>query len=150
MIHNPYPTSENDDKSATRFQTYISAEDKALLMSLRPVKGTPQAIINNLILNVCRDLRDLNITSFRPDADDILAVLLERRPLTDDQLVRLRRTSIGVSEEIPTWLQYHRRRTEVRKRTSDAPTGSSHTKGETRRRVRRDSKTSTSGKADQS
>src|SRR5215831_14445820 len=96
LLQNPYPYPTNeDDKDARRMQSYISAEDKALLTSLRPVKGTAQAIVNNLINNICHDLRDLGVTFYRPDADDILRVLCERRPLTDEQIVRLRRTTVG-------------------------------------------------------
>ena len=73
LLKNPYPLpTSDDDKDASRFQSYISAEDKALLSSLRPVKGTAQAIVNHLINNICHDLRDLGINFYRPDADDIL------------------------------------------------------------------------------
>jgi hypothetical protein len=127
LLKNPYPLPSNDDdQDARRFQSYISAEDKALLTSLRPVKGTAQAIINNLILNFCHDLRDLGITFYRPDADDILTVLCERRPLSDEQIVRLRRTTVGTTSQIPTWLQQHRRRTELRKTASNASPESSN------------------------
>ena len=123
MLKNPYPLPNNeDDKDASRFQSYISAEDKSLLTSLRPVKGTAQAIVNNLILNLCHDLRDLGVTFYRPDADDILAVLCERRVLTDEQIARLRRTTVGTTSEIPTWLQQHRRITSIRKGSSNAET----------------------------
>jgi hypothetical protein len=116
MLKNPYPLPTNEnDQTACRFQSYISAEDKALLSSLRPVKGTAQAIVNHLILNICHDLRDLGIHFYRPDADDILAVLCERRPLTDEQIVRLRRTTVGTTSQVPTWLQQHRRRTGLHK-----------------------------------
>jgi hypothetical protein len=122
LLKNPYPLPTNeDDKNSSRFQSYISAEDKALLSSLRPVKGTAQAIVNHLINNICHDLRDLGIHFYRPDADDILAIVCERRPLTDDQIVRLRRTTVGTTSEVPTWLQQHRRVTSVRKHSTNAP-----------------------------
>jgi hypothetical protein len=138
LLKNPYPLPTNeDDKNASRFQSYISAEDKALLSSLRPVKGTAQAIVNHLISNICHDLRDLGVNFYRPDADDILAVLCERRPLTDEQIVRLRRTTVGTTSSIPTWLQQHRRVTTVRKASANAPAKSGNvpkhvTKGERR------------------
>jgi hypothetical protein len=140
LLKNPYPLPNNeDDKDASRFQSYISAEDKSLLSSLRPVKGTAQAIVNHLILNLCHDLRDLGITFYRPDADDILAILCERRPLTDEQIVRLRRTTVGSTSEIPTWLQQHRRITSVRKGSPNVEAKSSdvqksHAKNQRRHR----------------
>lgn len=130
MLTNPYPppTSE-DDKAALRFQTYLSGEDKSLLMCIRPAKSTAQAVINNLIKNICNDLRDLDITSFRVDADDIFCVLTERRPLTDEQITRLRRTTVGASQKVPTWLQQHSRRTGVRKDAPDHTAGASNPTG---------------------
>ena len=102
MIHNPYPIpTDEDDKSTCRFATYISAEDKALLMALRPVRGTPQAVINHLIKNLCDELRELKLNFYRPDADDILQVLVERRQLSRRQIDRLRCTTIGTSKDVP-------------------------------------------------
>ena len=126
LLKNPYPLpTDSDDQDARRFQSYISAEDKALLTSLRPVKGTAQAIVNNLILNLCHDLRDLGVTFYRPDADDILTILCERRPLTDEQIVRIRRTTVGTTSQVPSWLQQHRRVTSVRKAAANHPAQSS-------------------------
>lgn len=134
MLKNPYPSQhDNVDQEALRFQTYLNGPDKALLMGIRPIKGTAQVVINHLIQNLCNDLRDLGITSYRPDADDIFAILVERRTLTDDQIVRLRRTTVGNDQQIPTWLQQHRRRTEVRKRTTNPQTGANDPKVKTPR-----------------
>lgn len=145
MLKNPYPIpTEEDDKQACRFATYIDAGDRALLMSLRAVRGTAQAAVNNLILNLCNDLRDLNLTSYRPDADDILSILVERRPLTDDQLNRLRRTTLGTATTVPPWLQQHRRRTEIRKGTTESETGSSNPQSSVEGGVRRN-RTKTAG-----
>ncbi len=141
MLKNPYPPPsdlDEDDKAASRFQTYIDAGDRALLMSLRAVRGTAQAAVNTLILHLCNDLRDFQLTSYRPDADDILEILCERRPLTDDQITRLRRTSLGVHQQVPTWLQQHQRSTAVRKGATDTKTESTHTKGSTESGVGRD------------
>src|SRR5438105_9598832 len=131
MLTNPYPhPTDADDKDALRFQTYLSGEDKALLMSVRPARGTAQTIVNNLIKHICDDLRELNITSFRVDADDILCVLTERRPLTSDQVSRLRRTTFGASAKVPKGLFNDSRGTEVRKGTTNAKVGANHTKSE--------------------
>jgi hypothetical protein len=138
MLKNPYPLPTNeDDKNASRFQSYISAEDKALLSSLRPVKGTAQAIVNNLILNICHDLRDLGVNFYRPDADDILTILCERRPLTDEQIVRLRRTTVGTTSQVPTWLQQHRRRTSLHEDASNTSSESSNIQKSDAKRERR-------------
>jgi hypothetical protein len=127
MLHNPYPSQvDNVDRDALRFQTYLSGEDKALLMSVRPIKGTAQVVINHLIKHICNDLRDLGITSYRPDADDIFTILVERRALTDDQIARLRRTTIGADQQVPTWLQQHRRGSGVRKRTANPASSTDH------------------------
>lgn len=141
MLKNPYPPPSDlneHDLAACRFQTYIDAGDRALLMSLRAVRGTAQAAVNTLILNLCNDLRELKLISYRPDADDILEILVERRPLTDDQISRLRLTSIGLHQEIPTWLQQHRGRTAVRKGASDPKTKSADPKSEVKSGVGRD------------
>ena len=129
MLKNPYPPPSDlneNDLAACRFQTYIDAGDRALLMSLRAVRGTAQAVVNTLILHLCNDLRDIQLTSYRPDADDILEILCERRPLTDDQITRLRSTSIGVHQQIPSWLQQHRRSTKLREGTTDVQTKSTN------------------------
>ncbi len=149
MLKNPYPPPsdlDEDDKAASRFQTYIDAGDRALLMSLRAVRGTAQAAVNTLILHLCNDLRDLKLTTYRPDADDILEILCERRPLTDDQITRLRRTSASLHQQIPTWLQQHRRRTGVREGTTDPAVKPAHTKGGVEGGVGRDRGQTTSEK----
>lgn len=122
MIQNPYPTPvEDDDKGTCRFQTYLSGEDKGLLFGIRPIRGTAQAVINNLIRNLCNDLRELNITTYHPDADSILAVLIERRPLSADQLSRIRRTLTSTHKQVSTGLQQHSGSTSLREGlTSDA------------------------------
>ena len=147
MLKNPYPPpSDDDDKECCRFATYIDPGDRALLMSLRAVRGTAQAAVNNLILNICNDLRDIKFTSYRPDADDILAILVERRPFTDDQIRRLRRTTLGVYTEIPSWLQQHRGRTEVREGATSTKTEPTHTSSRPESRVGRDRTEKTSEK----
>lgn len=141
MLKNPYPPPSElneNDLAACRFQTYIDAGDRALLMSLRAVRGTAQAAVNTLILHLCNDLRELNLTSYRPDADDILEILCERRPLTDDQITRLRRTSISVHQQISTGLQHNRRSSGVREGATNTKTKSTHTPGSTESGVGRD------------
>lgn len=137
MLHNPYPSQhDNVDQDALRFQTYLNGPDKALLMGIRPIKGTAQTVINHLIKNLCNDLRDLGINSYRPDADDIFTILVERRALTDDQVERLRRTTVGTDQQIPTGLQQHRGGTKVRKRTANPSAGANHPKVKTPRGVK--------------
>lgn len=137
MLKNPYLTPEDPgQQAALRFATYLDGEDKALLMSIRPVRGTAQAVINNLIKNICNDLRDLRITSYHPDADDILAVLVESRPLTESQIDRLRRTTIGPNAEIPPRLHQHRRGPEVREGPTNPETSPDHSKKQTAGRVK--------------
>ena len=138
MIHNPYPIpTDEDEKASCRFATYIAARDRALLMSLRPVRGTPQAVVNNLIKHFCDELRELKLDFYHPDADDILTVLLERRRLDADQVSRLRRTTFGVSAEIPARLQHSGRGHEVRKRSTDHATKPRNLQGKANRRVKR-------------
>ena len=132
MLTNPYPPPrDSDDLYALRFQTYLSGTDKSLLMGLRPVRGTMQCVVNHLIKNLCNELRELAIDSYLPDADDVLAILVEPRPITDDQINRLRRTSVGAVGKIPKRVQQHSRGTKVRKGATNTKVGASHTKGKT-------------------
>lgn len=134
MLTDPYPRpTTDDDADCMRLQTYISKEDKSLLMCLRPVRGTLQTITNILINNLCHDLRDLGIQFFTTDADAILAVLLQRRQFNDEQVGLLRRTSVGVSKEIPTGLQQPKRSTSVRERPTSHSTGSDDPSSKTAR-----------------
>ena len=130
MLTNPYPPPrDSDDLDALRFQTYLSGADKSLLMGLRPVRGTMQCVINHLIKNLCNELRSLNITSYHPDADTILAVLIEPRDLTNSQLERLGRTITSTPAKASAWVQQHQRGTKVRKGTTNAKVGANHSKG---------------------
>jgi hypothetical protein len=141
MIHNPYPapTSE-EDKQACRFQTYLSGEDKGLLSSIRPIRGTPQAVVNHLIKNLCNDLRELGITSYRPDADDIFAILVEPRDLTEGQLARLRCTTIGTTQQVSKRIREYRGGTEVRKGLANPSPSSNDAAGKVTRRKPQDRK----------
>jgi len=146
MITNPYPPPTDDDRQSCRFQTYLSGEDKGLLSSIRPIRGTPQAVINHLIKNLCDDLRELGITSYRPDADDIFAILVERRDLTEGQLARLGCTTIGSTKQVSARIQQYRRRAEVRERLTDSSPSSHNTAGKTTRGKSQAGKTKTSKK----
>lgn len=127
MIHNPYPIpTSDDDRSTTRFQTYLSGEDKGLLFGVRPIRGTPQAVINHLIKNLCNDLRDLKLTQYHPDADAVFSILIERRPLTADQLSRIRRALVGTSGEVSSGVQQHSGGTSVREGLAGNPTSPNH------------------------
>jgi len=101
-LTNPYDHSLNSAEShSAKLQTDISAEDKTFLTALRPVRGTIQIVVNQLIHTFCHELRTNGITSYRPDIDDILSILLEPRTITLDQFERLRRTSLGASLQTP-------------------------------------------------
>lgn len=127
MIANPYPIpTSDDDKATTRFQTYLSAEDKGLLFGIRPIRGTIQAVVNNLIRNLCNDLRDLELTSYHPDADSILAILIERRDLTNGQLERIRCAVVGTNKQVPTGVQHNSGGTSVRKGLANPAVGPDH------------------------
>lgn len=126
MIQNPYPPPKEEDKISCRFQTYLSGEDKGLLSSVRPIRGTPQAVINHLIKNLCNDLRELGITTYHPDADDILTILVEPRPLSADQLTRIRRAVAGTDKQVSAGVRQHSRGTSVHKRPTDSPFGPDH------------------------
>jgi hypothetical protein len=127
MIHNPYPIPTDElDRATTRFQTYLSGEDKGLLFGVRPIRGTPQAVINHLIKNLCDDLRDHNITQYHPDADTIFSILVERRPLSADQLSRIRRAIAGTDKQVSERVQHDSRGTSVRKGSTGTKTGPNH------------------------
>lgn len=127
MITNPYPIpTSDDDKATTRFQTYLSAEDKGLLFGIRPIRGTIQAVINHLIRNLCNDLRDLDIISYHPDADTIFTILVERRGLTTDQITRIRCAFAGNTRALPTGVQQHSGGTGLRKGVADAAVGANN------------------------
>jgi hypothetical protein len=145
MIQNPYPPPKDAlDRQGCRFQTYLTGEDKGLLSSLRPIRGTPQAVINHLIKNLCDDLRDLGLTSYRPDADDIFAILIERRPLSAEQVARLRRTSFGATKQVPARLLQYRGGAKVREGFANPPSGPDHAKGKSARDKSQDRKDKTS------
>jgi len=104
MLTNPYPNTINsgsDYDSGMKFQCDVHPGDKALLMSLRPSKGTLQLIVNNLLKNLCDDIRELNITGWQLDGDQILSTLVERRELSESQCERLRHTSICALGAVP-------------------------------------------------
>lgn len=148
MIHNPYPAPTTDDeKSTTRFQTYLSGEDKGLLFGIRPIRGTPQAVVNHLIKNLCDELRELGITNYHPDADDIFTILVERRPLSTDQLTRIRRAVAGNTKQVSTGVRDNSGGTEVRKRPSSSKTSADHPAVQAIRGVKRNSKKGTKSKA---
>ena len=147
MIHNPYPIpTSDDDKAACRFQTYLSGEDKGLLFGIRPIRGTPQAVVNHLIRNLCDDLRELNITTYHPDADYIFAILVERRPLSRDQISRIRRTASGLHRQVQEGVRQHSGGTSLRQGLTSPATSSNNATGEVKRRVKHSRKTSAKAK----
>ena len=147
MIRNPYPIpTSDDDKATTRFQTYLSGEDKGLLFGLRPIRGTPQAVVNHLIKNLCNDLREHNITAYHPDADTIFSILVERRPLSGDQLARLRCAVTGVHRQVSAGVQQQSGGTSVRQRPTGSTSGSHNSSSQTKRRVQSNRKTKSTTK----
>jgi len=148
MIRNPYPIpTSDDDKAACRFQTYLSGEDKGLLFGIRPIRGTPQAVVNHLIKNLCDDLRDLNITTYHPDADDIFAILVERRALSGDQISRIRRTVAGLHRQVPAGVRQHSGGSSLRQGLTSPTTSSNNATGEVKRRIKHSRQTRTKAKA---
>lgn len=98
MLTNPYTHLLNSAKDDFKLQVDVTGDDKSLLKSIMPDKGTMQLIVSNLIFNLCNELRDTHhIYGFRPDASTILSILLEPRGLNPDQIDRLSRTSATTS-----------------------------------------------------
>lgn len=138
MLSNPYPNQINSaDDSGAKLQCDIHPGDKALLMSLRPSKGTIQLIVNNLLKNLCDDVRELNITGWQLDGDQILSILTERRDLTEGQCERLRHTSICAVGTVPPRLLDSGGGTSLRQKTSKSKAESAHAPKRTVRRVKR-------------
>jgi len=140
MLTNPYPNTINsgsDYDSGMKFQCDVHPGDKGLLMSLRPSKGTLQLIVNNLLKNLCDDIRELNITGWQLDGDQILTILVERRELSESQCERLRHTSICALGAVPPRLLDNRRGTSVREKAPKLKAKSSNSQKRTPRRVER-------------
>lgn len=138
MLTNPYPHKlDSADLSGKKFQADIHPGDKALLMSLRPSKGTIQLVVNNLIKNLCDDLRELNVTGWLPDGDNILTILTERRDYSEEQLERLRHTTVCTSGSVPPRLLVNQRRRGVREKVTESKAKSTDSPKRTPRRVKR-------------
>jgi hypothetical protein len=140
MLTNPYPNTINsgsDYDSGMKFQCDVHPGDKALLMSLRPSKGTLQLIVNNLLKNLCDDIRELNITGWQLDGDQILTILVERRELSEGQRERLRHTSICTVGTVPPRILDYRGGTSIRKKASKLTSKATNTPKRTPRRVER-------------
>jgi len=140
MLTNPYPNTINsgsDYDSGMKFQCDVHPGDKALIMALRPSKGTLQLVVNNLLKNLCDDIRNLNITGWQLDGDQILSILVERRDLTESQCERLRHTSICALGAVPPRLLDNRRGTSVRKKAAKPTPQSTNSQKRTPRRVER-------------
>lgn len=125
MLTNPYQHLI-DNATGLRVQLDIDGNDKSLIVSIRPVRGTTQLVLSRLIHNLCNELRQLDVLAYRPDSDTILTILTEQRPLSADQLHRLEQSSVGravagLATQVSTGVQQHRRRTEIRQRTSSTP-----------------------------
>lgn len=143
MLTNPYSTSVNSSNdSGAKLQCDVHPGDKALIMSLKPSKGTIQLVVNNLIKNLCDDIRELNITGWQPDGDDILSILVERRAFNETQCERLRHTSICASGTVPSRLLNSRRGTSVREKAPKSKVVSPNSQKRTPRRVERVRETS--------
>lgn len=83
MLTNPYGKLPNaaQNSGTVRIQTDIPIGEKSLLVGLFPQRDAFQLIINNLLKNICDELRELNHTTYRPDSSTLLAQLCARRPL---------------------------------------------------------------------
>jgi hypothetical protein len=140
-LRNPYNHKiDSADETGVKLQCDIDPNDKALLVGLRPAKGTIQLIVINLLHTLCNDLRDLGITSYRPDADDVIATLVESRPFSPEQLARVRQSLVGTHGQIPERFLVDRGGTGVREKTAGAKTKSGHAKERTSSRVERNRK----------
>ncbi len=122
MLTNPYNhTLNSTDGTDHRITVDITGEDRALLLSLRPVKGTIQLTISNLLFNLCNELRTLDIHGYRHDGDSILSALVLQRPLTAEQRELLGHTSACVAPQVSTGVHKRRGGTRIRQDTpSDA------------------------------
>lgn len=91
-LSNPYGKLSEAD--SVMLNSLVSAEDKHLLQAFGG-RGVIQKVVNTLLYNLINELRSLNSTTYRPDADDILGILCEKRPITIEQQDRLAGTSLG-------------------------------------------------------
>ena len=95
MLSNPY--GKRDDVGNVGLNTGIPNTVLQDLHRAAPFRGSIIAIVNSLINNFHADLRQLASNTVIYDYSTVVAILLERRPFTDDQLARLRSTSVGVA-----------------------------------------------------
>jgi hypothetical protein len=151
-LKNPYPTKiDSADETGSKLQCDISPADKALIMSLRPAKGTIQLVVNNLLKNLCDDLRELNIHGWRLDGDELLTILTDKRPFSEHQLDKLRKSTAGTTKPVSERLLEHRRGTSVREKAPELEVKSANpTKRSTRGKQRVGEEAPTAGSNSQS
>ncbi len=150
MLKNAYEHKLNSAPGhiGEKIQCDIDPNDKALLMSLRPVKGTIQLVVNNLLFNICNDLRKLNVVGWRPDGDAILELLSRPRTLSPTQFDEFseRCTSISLVETVSSGIFDDRRRAEVRQTTPSNETESTDSEVSVAKRKSRNRKASAAKK----
>lgn len=138
-LKNPYDTHVNSsDATGVKFQCDVDPNDKSLIASLRPAKGTLQLVVLNLLKNLCNDLRDLGITHYRVDGDEILDILTGAKPLSRGQVERLRRTTVGSTGPIPERFLLDSGRTSVREKVAGTTPKSRNVAKRTGEGVKRD------------
>lgn len=94
MLTNPYGVLKHEAHTSTNIQTYIPVTERHKLATFAPNKGDTSTILNHLIRNLILDINELtNGTYTAIDYHTILAVVLQRRPLTRDQYDALRSTT---------------------------------------------------------
>jgi hypothetical protein len=146
MLKNPYSHIVNSGEgynTGLRIQCDIDPNDKVLLTSLRPQKGTLQLVINNLLKNLCDDLRKLNIDTWRPDGDEVLAFLTESRTIPAERLIELsvRCPSIKLTEAISSGVFNGDGSTGVREEATNTEVESSNSEVRTSKGKSRNRKT---------
>jgi hypothetical protein len=79
QITNPYHDVKEGDEGASKIATIIATEDLALLRAVVPKRGFVQAVINTLIYELAEELRDNDMTYYRPDNEEKICDILSRR-----------------------------------------------------------------------
>jgi hypothetical protein len=101
-LTNPYGRRlDSSETGCAKFVSDIDAADKHRIVTLRPVKGTMQLVVNQLIHNLCRELEQYELTNYTPHGDAILGILCEPRPI--DPSVATRLAAVGAVVTRPTY-----------------------------------------------
>lgn len=77
-VRDPYPIPSKDRE---KIQSWFPRDERLFLMGIDPVRGTMQAVINNLLKGLIDECRALGITSY-DRLDDFVAVVNRRSAFT--------------------------------------------------------------------